>query len=278
MKIKGLQALVWVVASSFSCGVYAAPITLAPILPGIFSGGDGVNSDWVQVNRNWKGLSYYDPSSPYYNTNGINELRDHDAAMTMDRGSLGINQGLYNTWAGTVANINFADQVFNNVWGGVWGARPLAPVLMDDYQDNFAAHFSGYLAIPVAGEYNLGVLFDDGFRFELLGGGGASVTLSKDGLNPPWDIASFTDPLLLSAGLYAFSLDSYEHWEAGVISLLWKTNSADWSVIPDDRFFTHVPEPATWGMLLIGLVAMGSVMRRNTSGAGQPLPDANERE
>ena len=276
MKIKGLKTLAWVIALGFSYGAHAIPVTLTPILPGIFSNGNGVNSDWVQVNRNWKGLSYYDASSPYYTTNGINELRDQGAVMAMDRGALGVDQGLYSTWTGTVANINFADQVFNNVWGGVWGNRPLAPVFTDDYQDNFAAHFSGYLAIPVAGEYNLGVLFDDGFRFELLGYGGASVTLSKDGLNPPWDITSFADPLLLNAGLYAFSLDSYEHWEAGAISLLWKTNNADWSVVPDDSFFTHVPEPATWGMLLIGLVAMGTVMWRNKSGADQQLPDANE--
>ncbi len=263
MKIKSLGACVLVVMSCFSSWVYAVPIALDPILPGVFNNGNGVNSDWVQVNRNWKGLSYYDASSPYFNTNGINELRDYNAAMTMDRGPLGVTQGLYNTWTGTVANINFADQVFNNVWGSVWGDRPLAPVFTDNYQDNFAVRFTGYLAIPVAGEYNLGVLFDDGFRFELMGDGGASVVLSKDGLNPPWDIMSFADPLLLGVGLYAFSLDSYEHWEAGVISLLWQTASgADWSVIPDDRFFTQIPEPATWGILLIGFVAMAAAQRK----------------
>lgn len=266
MGIKSLKTIVLVAASCFSCWAYAAPTTLAPVLPGIFPKGDGVNSDWVQVNRNWKGLSYYDPSSLYYNTQGINELRDHDAVMAMDRGSVGVDQGLYSTWTGTVANIDFADQRFNSVWGDAWGERPLAPVFKDDYQDNFAARFSGYIAIPVAGEYNLGVLFDDGFRFELLGGGGASVTLFKDGLNPPWDIASFADPLLLGAGLYAFSLDSYEHWEAGVISMQWQVNGADWSVIPVDNLFTHtvtpVPEPVIWSMWFIGLAVLGVVMRR----------------
>ena len=241
----------------------AQALVLAPQYEGVFLDGDGANSRWVQVRSNWRGGIHGDET---WGT-GIWGLADHAEVMALSTD----HRKVLRTLETRVAQIDFADRRFINRWGATWGTPELAPLFSGTGptrggQDNWASSFWGYLAIPTAGEYNFGVLFDDGFRFTLMGADGAGKIL-MDGLNPR-DRLGFAENLSLLPGLYGFQLDAYERLEAGVVQLGWYTPGAsDWAVVPTSQLYTApprpslaanaIPEPAVPMLMLAGLAALG---------------------
>lgn len=251
-----------VLTSALLAGLTSAAqaISLAPQYQGVYQNGDGANSRWVQVQDDWQGPTN---GSETWGT-GIWGLADQATVLGLNAGDPGVTKALDTR----VDQINFADQEFNATGQTKWGTTPLAPIFSQaagEYQDNWAARFTGYISITTPGDYNLGVLYDDGFRFSLTGAGGQTVSLVKDELNFP-DRLGFEENLQLSNGLYAFQLDSYERLEAGVTQLSWLTPaSSEWNVIPEENLFTTpVPEPAESLMMLagLGLVAWRTLKRR----------------
>ncbi len=244
----------------------AQALVLAPEHEGLFLDGDGANSRWVQVRSGWRGGVN---GGEKWGT-GIWTLDDHDKVMALPEGHRAVRRTLETR----VDEINFGDRVFIQRWGRKWGTPELAPLLTSMQerpgdQNNWASSFWGYIAIPVAGAYNFGVLFDDGFRFKLTGADGSAEIL-KDGLNPR-DRLGFAEDLLLEAGLYGFQLDAYERLQAGVVQLSWFTPGATaWEVLPTANLFTAmpsaavraVPEPAVPLLMLAGLAALGFARRR----------------
>jgi hypothetical protein len=198
---------------------------------------------------------------------GIWGLADHAQVMGLDAG----DRKVMRTLETRVDQIDFGDRRFIDAWGETWGTPALAPLFQSGglgrgNQDNWAVSFWGYLAIPAAGEYNFGVLFDDGFRFTLMGADG-SGEIFKDGLNPR-DRLGFAENLSLQPGLYGFQLDAYERLEAGVVQLGWYTPGAtDWAVVPTSQLYTApprsslavnaIPEPTVPMLMLAGLAAIG---------------------
>ena len=170
------------------------------------------------------------------------------------------NFNVLKTYSNPVDQINFGDQRFINEWGTSWSTPQLAPIFSNtpgENQDNWAARFSGFLAITTPGAYNFGVLYDDGFRFTLMGAGGQTVSLYKDGLNPR-DRLGFAENLQLTSGLYGYQLDAYDRLEAGVVQLAWWTPGADLALVPKGNLFTSVvPEPSMYLLMLAGLVMLG---------------------
>ncbi len=233
-------------------GDAAQAVALSPQYAGVYLHGDGANSQWVQVTESWRGAIY---GSESWGT-GIWGLADQNTVMGLHTG----NPSVIQTLSRRVDQINFSDQVFLNTGSEKWGAPPLAPIFNNapgENQENWASRFTGYLSVTSPGDYNLGVLFDDGFRLSLMGADGHSVSMQKDGLNPPNRLA-FDDNLQLSAGLYGFQLDAYERLEAGVVQFAWWTPGAGLAIVPKDNLFTSpVPEPATPLLMLAGLAIIG---------------------
>lgn len=231
----------------------ANAVTLVPQYAGTFTNGNGANSQWVQVSEDWRGP--INGTEPW--GTGIWGLADQAVVMNLNSGDTDVVK----TLSTRVDQINFADQEFNATGQTKWGATPLAPIFSavpGEYQNNWASRFTGYLAVTTPGDYNLGVLYDDGFRLSLTGAGGQTVSLAKDGLNFP-DRLGFAENLQLTNGLYAFQLDAYERLEAGVVQLSWLTPDApSWSVIPKANLFTTpVPEPGMSLLMLAGLAMVG---------------------
>lgn len=142
--------------------VSAAPVALAPIVSGVFANGNGANSHWVQVQDGWQGPS--DFSQAY---SGISSLQDATAALALVSDDAGFLRGA----DAVMSTIDAGNDRFNQGHAALWGAANMPPLFAsgDSLQENYAAHVWGYLAVPTAGEYNFGVLSDDGFAFTLWG-------------------------------------------------------------------------------------------------------------
>lgn len=235
----------------------AAPISLNPLVTGQYLNGDGANSQWAQVGADWRGSIYGNES---WGT-GLWGLADAQQILALPAQ----DPSLVNSYSGRVNTISFADVAFLDAWGSYWGSQQLVPFFSNDanqYQDNYAVRFSGYISILDPGSYNFGVLYDDGFSFNLFGDN-ALVSIAQDGVNPR-DRLGFDQDLTLGAGLYGYELLGYERLEAGVVNLGWTQAGSDWSTVPQSHLFTAiptaVPEPATWPLLVFGL-AIAAVLR-----------------
>ena len=158
----------------------------------------------------------------------------------------------------------------NEAWGtGIWSISDAGLVsALAPADAHVIKRFDGKVdQIHFANDsYNFGILFDDGFQFNLFGGNGQSLAIEKDGLNPRERIG-FSENLDLAAGMYGYRLLAYNRLEAGVVDLSWIREDRDWQVIPKDNLFTkippiNVPEPSTLALLGIVLVGAGLVSRR----------------
>lgn len=241
-------------------GVGAAPM-LNPLVPGRYLNGDGANSQWAQVGSEWRGATY---GTETWGT-GLWGIRDAQQILALPA----TDPALVNVYSGRVNQINFADLAFLNAWSASWGVQQLAPFFSSDpqqYQDNFAVRFSGYISILDPGAYNFGVLYDDGFSFSLLGAD-SLVSIAMDGLNPR-DRLGFGQDLMLDAGLYGYELLGYDRLEAGVVNLAWTQAGSAWGTVPQAHLFTTIPtiapiavsEPPIWPLFAFGL-AIFSILR-----------------
>lgn len=235
----------------------ANALLLQPQYAGTYLNGDGANSQWVQINADWRGATY--GAEPW--GTGVWGLADQTAILGLPAADPDVVQ----TLSRQVDQINFGDQAFIDAWGSAWDTPQLAPIFDNapgENQDNWVSRFTGYLSIVTPGDYNLAVLYDDGFRFLLSGADGLSVSLQQDGLNPR-DRLGFSENLQLSAGLYAYQLDAYERLEAGVVQLAWWTPDTDRALVPRESLFTHaIPEPATLLLTLTGLAFLSARLRK----------------
>lgn len=249
-----------IILSSLLSPAHAAVIDLDPLQAGVYNGGDGVMSRWVQMNPSWPGVNGSNP--------GLETLADQDAALALPSTDPNILRG----FEGKVATVNFGDDVYRNKWAATWSPAGINPLPLfpanDPNQEDYAVSFAGYIAITTPGEYNFGVLFDDGFRFTLTGANGA-YTMSRDGLNPR-DVVGFGSNFALEAGMYQFSLTSFEHLEAGVVALNWwyGPTTSNFGVIPQTNLFSAlppVPEPDEWLLFAVGLLTLTWYFRKKPS-------------
>lgn len=246
-----------IILSSLLSPAHAAVINMDPLQAGVYTGGDGVLSRWVQVTTAWNGIY------------GIEQLADVDDVMALPPG----DQNILRSLDTKVSTINFSDDVYRSRWEPQWtpvgGTTPVPLFDANDFnQDDYAVSFSGFIAITTPGEYNFGVLSDDAFRFTLTGANGA-YTLFRDGLNPR-DLIGFDSNFALEAGMYEFSLTSFEHLEAGVVALNWwhGPTTSDFGVIPQANLFSAlppVPEPEEWLLFVVGLLTLAWYFRKNPS-------------
>lgn len=235
----------------------AAIVPLDPLVSGMFNNGDGADSHWIQVDNNWQGPSAF--SQQY---GGISSLQDAAAALSMTAGSTGFMRSA----DAVLGSVNAGNDLFNLLHGGAWGAVNMTPLFNsgDPYQENFAGHVWGYLSVPAAGNYNFGVLTDDGFSFTIWGAN-THLSLNVDGLNPP-DRWGFDSDISMQPGLYRFDLVGYNRLEAGVLNLGWwyGPTTSDFGIIPRANLYTAAPVPlpaAAW-LFGSGLMGLSGVARR----------------
>ena len=243
-------------------GTLAVSVSLAPYIAGSFTGGNGVNSHWVQVQHDWKGPS---ASSQLYD--GIYSLADANVALGLTTG----DPGFLRSADAVMGTVNAGNDGFNTLYTAKWGAANLPPLFVtgDPNQENYVGHITGYIAVTTPGAYNFGVLADDGFRFTLFGAG-ASESMALDGLNNP-DRWGFGNNLELSDGLYRFDLVGYNRLDVGVLNLGWwqAPNASTFGIIPQSHLYTAVPAPvplpaAVW-LMGSGLLGLLGVARRRTA-------------
>ena len=262
MKIHTLKIFgITIILSSLLSSAHAAVVDLDPLQAGVYAGGDGIMSRWVQVTEAWNGQY------------GIEQLADAEVVMALPASDLGILRSLETK----VSTINFSNDVYREKWASTWSPAGTTPVPLfpanDPNQDDYAVSFAGFIAITTPGEYNFGVLFDDAFRFTLTGANGAH-TMSRDGLNPR-DLVGFDSSFALEAGMYQFALTSFEHLEAGVIGLNWWKGSAppQFGIIPEGHLFSAlppVPEPEEWLLFVVGLLTLTWYFRKNPITPSRP--------
>lgn len=276
--------LVTLAARVLACAVLvagpavAAPITFNPLYTGAVATQAGAQADFRRVDNAWHGSQVlWDEDAKAYGQgtaiggfgwgSGLWGRADWDQVMA--GASTPVQQ-----WSGVVDQINFGNARYNECYAGTWGAADLSPfftntvtgILCSDKeagaadQMNWATAFNGLIRITDAGSYNFSVLFDDGFFFRLIGADGA-LDMGRDFLNPR-DRQGFTDDLLLSEGLYAFELGSWNRLGAGVVDLRWSRDGGAWELVPVDHIAHLVPEPALPALLALGLALVAGTRQR----------------
>lgn len=253
----------------------AAAASLTPIVPGVFTEGDGVSSHWVQVRNT-----------------AIDSLQDARAALGLSPGDAGFLRDA----DAVLGNINVGNDLFNQRYDSTLGAVNLAPLFNtgDPNQENYAGHMWGYLSVPAAGNYNFSMLYDDGFEFTIWGAS-SSQSLSVDGLAPRIsgtgqdNRLGFPSGLEMEAGLYRYDLVGYNGPRVHALRLEWSgPTTSDFDVITQANLYTSgkgaaivaaynaggsdpfpsavVPVPAAvwlFGSGLMGLIGLASRRKRN---------------
>ena len=245
-----------------AAAVADAAVILGPTLPGEYAAGTGANATFIRIDGNWR------DSSVYWNEEligsfgwgtGIWGLADWAAINT--GGSVPIVVSL----SGVVPTIDHADAEYaGSGYASTWGAVGALPAELfagtTGPQNNWTAHYTGYLRITDPGDYNFGVLYDDGFFLRIWGANGATVEISSDFLSPR-DRLGFASDLALDTGLYRFELGAYDRLEVGAVNLAWLQDGR-WVTVPTEHLVTDpvpIPTPATATLLLAALGALAVV-------------------
>ncbi len=239
----------------------SVPITLTPF--GTVGAGAGVNEYWAQVSSTWQGPSYNASESTDTELDGISSIADANAALQLTPGQSGYIQSVSGVYAGP---INYANEMFNTDPNSQpqYGTGTLPPLFFFNAtaatEIDYAGRMWGYLYVPRAGQYNFGVLADDGFTFTLSGANGNGESMSLDGLNPR-TYTYFNQNLNLAAGLYQYDLMGYNRLQDGVVRLLMGSATGTWdpTMIPGGDFYTSVaavPLPASLGLMGFGFAAL----------------------
>lgn len=274
-----------------------ALIQLAPTIAGPSGPGQGANASFVVIDGNWRGSSVlwdesnrqFGPGAPgpslpireFTWGTGLWGRADWDSVFAPGSTVPRLTQ-----WDQLAPQISFADTCYNDTWGSSWGFAgaltppPGTPVLpvggcpegttpKAGNLDNWASRFSGYIRITTAGVYNFGVLYDDGFFFDLYGESGQKVSMAVDYLNPR-DRRGFAENLALSVGLYRFEMGAWDRLEAGVVELSWLTpGTSDWTRVPTAHLLASVPLPGSLGLMLAGALGWGAWRRRRHPAAAR---------
>ena len=259
-----------------------AAVILSPTLPGQYAAGTGANATFVSIDGNWTGTSVYwnEHAQKYANGprgNGFQPIGSFSwgtgiwGLVDWDAINVAGSAPVVHSWSGQVATIDHADSEYaGSGYAATWG--PIGPLPTGLFgstepQDNWTAHYSGYLRITDPGDYNFGVLYDDGFFLRIWGANGSMVEISSDFLSPR-DRLGFAKDLALDTGLYRFELGVYDHLEVGAVNLAWLRNGG-WATVPTEYLVTDpvpIPAPGTVALLLAGVGALVAVRSRRKRG------------
>lgn len=273
----------------------AAVLTLDPLLAGTAPAGasaGGLNGSWYKL-RSDAHFSNYVYTDETGRTDAIRNFGWGTGIWAASDVADAIQGPYVTSTATSVGTVSYANNVYNNTQAsgayGQWGEdyqRALAPIVggantcplgseanahcANEY--DYAAVFTGYLYVGVAGLYDFSVFADDGFHFTLTGGNG-SVGMAQDFVagRDRYDLVGLNglDGLYLEQGYYAIGLQYFNHQESGVVDLGWRGPGATaWtSIDPGDLY--HVPEPATLGLACAALLGLMGTRRRKAV-AAQP--------
>lgn len=276
----GLAAALFVAQTAF-----AGPLQLAPQHAGHFATGSGADARFVQIDSGWHGSQVLwnestrsfgsgDPIGGFSWGTGLWGRADWQQVQAAAAGGAGPGSPpVIARHQGQAATVNFGNSRYNECYSSTWGLAPLLPFFTaaadrgdcadaeagDPGQQNWTAHFAGFIRIVDAGEYNFSVLYDDGFFLRLIGEGGQALEIGQDYLNPR-DREGFANDLQLSPGLYGFELGAWNRLGAGVVDLRWSRGDDNWTLVPTENLLPTgaVPEPP----LLLLLAAAGAAALR----------------
>jgi hypothetical protein len=263
-----------------------AAVILDPTLPGQYADGTGANATFLRIDSEWressvywnesakkfknfpdskdaKGSGGYQPIGSFEWGTGIWGLADWEA---INNGEVDVT----GQWNGRVKAIDHSDVEYAKAgYAAKWGAIGALPTGFFEAtaQENWTAHYTGYLRITNPGSYNFGVLYDDGFFLRIFGAGNSSVQISSDFLSPR-ERLGFDEDLALTTGLYRFELGAYDRLEVGAVNLAWMQNG-QWVTVPTEHLVTDptpIPAPGTASLLLAAVGALAMVRMRRKRG------------
>lgn len=266
-------------AASGCIATAQAAVTLSPQFASTVTSARGADAEFFRIANDWHGSSVLwdeangrfgsgEPIGSFAWGSGLWGRADWDTVQRTAAGDPG-GPALVERFSGIGATINYANNRYNECHSALWGAAELVPFFTPGAgtggscgdpeggsaeEQNWTSRFWGYIRITEPGEYNFGVLHDDGFFFRLIGAGGAEVGIERDFLNPR-DRVGFGENLLLSAGLYGFELGMWNRLGAGVVDLRWKRENTEWELVPTDSLVpgSAIAEPGTWALLALSL-------------------------
>jgi hypothetical protein len=307
-----LRPLAFALLATVGAGAAAAPVTLAPQHAGQYASGNGANANFVQIDGHWRGSSVrWNETDQAHGSGqavgkypwgtglwGRADWETVQQAAQLTTGEIGKQIGAQNgkqnagqavadtdeaqplrileRWAGTVQTINHANASYNSTYSKEWGAAELVPFFADKKpgeQENWTAHFTGFIRIVEAGLYDFSVLNDDGFFLGIVGAEGRRIETGRDFLNPR-DRNGFDDELELDVGLYGFELGQWNRLETGVVDLRWRRSGSDeWALVPTAHLLTGVlpaqPVPEPGSAWLAGVALAALLLRRSRRGREQ---------
>jgi len=280
---RALRAAAAAIASLACIAPAGAAYVLAPQYAGTFADGSGADAAFHRIDNAWAGSAVLwnedagtfgsgVPVSTFRWGTGLWGQVDWLAVQQAAAGQSSAASGaIVESFTDVLPGVSHANSRYNECHGGTVPLLPFfspAPDLGDCgnaeagalAQHNWTARYSGYIRITDPGEYNFGVLHDDGFFFRLIGAGGDELAIGRDYLNPPLRVG-FAENLVLDAGLYGFELGAWNHLGAGVVDLRWASDCAvdcEWTSVPTTHLVSasEVPEPPAWALALIGLMAL----------------------
>ncbi|MFM7507260.1 MAG: PEP-CTERM sorting domain-containing protein [Rubrivivax sp.] len=259
-------------------GAARADVVVSPSIAGPAAAGTGANASFFMINDNWRGSTVaWNESTRQYGTN-------LSAPGFAPIGSFSWGTGLWGradwntinqpgTTAPIVASVNtlatsimFGDTCYgqNPTFGAATlplsgsatpSACPGAAAPVPFNANNWTSRFTGFIRVTDPGAYNFSVGSDDGFFFDLYGGGGTKLSIGRDFLNARTR-DSFNENLVLSQGLYQFELGSWDRLEAGFVDLRWKLPGAtDYTLIPAQNLVASASSVDLPGTVALGAAA-----------------------